>query len=372
MKPAWIIAPGVVVAIGALWWSQQPRGPITVSGILEAHDIRVGSRIGGRVREVRVEEGARVSPGDELVILDPYDLNERLHEAEALLAGQRAALERLTTGFRVEEIAGARAARDRYRAAMDRALAGPRPLEKQVARDRVAVAEASLKKATADFERVRDLMERNNATAEEMNDVTRAIETAAAQAAEARDSLALLEEGTRAEDIAEATAQLAAAQADLDLHEAGQRREDVQQAEASVAAAESRVAAIRRQLEELTVTAPCECTVEAIELKPGDLIPANAPVVTLLDNAELWVRAYVPETLAGLKLGQELALRVDRFPGRRFSGRLTYIAREAEFTPSNAQTPEERSKQVYRVKVSLPEGQSDLRAGMTADVILRE
>jgi multidrug resistance efflux pump len=113
--------------------------------------------------------------------------------------------------------------------------------------------------------------------------------------------------------------------------------------------------------------------VEAIDLHPGDLVAPNAPAVALLDVSHLWVRAYVPESRLGeVRLGQKVPVRVDSFPGRRFSGRLTFIAQEAEFTPRNVQTPEERSKQVFRIKVELDAGRDRLRAGMAADVLLSE
>ena len=87
----------------------------------------------------------------------------------------------------------------------------------------------------------------------------------------------------------------------------------------------------------------------------------------------MWVRAYVPEARLGqVRLDEKVPIRVDSFPGRRFSGRVSFIAHEAEFTPKNVQTPEERSKQVFRVKVTLTEGQELLRVGMAADLLLDE
>lgn len=107
-------------AVGVLLWTQAPRGPAVVSGIIEARDIRVGSRVGGRVREVHVKEGDRARPGELLVTLEAYDLSERLAEAQAEWAARRANLEKLRAGYTPEEIAQAVATRDRYRAALDR------------------------------------------------------------------------------------------------------------------------------------------------------------------------------------------------------------------------------------------------------------
>jgi HlyD family secretion protein len=199
------------------------------------------------------------------------------------------------------------------------------------------------------------------------------VKAARAELAVAEQRLALLEEGTRAEEIAEARATHAEAQHALALLEAGYRKEDIARAAESVASAQARVAAIETQLGELTVTSPCDCVVEAIDLHPGDLVAANAPTVSLLDLSKLWVRAYVPESrLGALRLQDRVHVLVDSFPGERFGARISFIAREAEFTPRNVQTPQERSKQVFRIKAFFEDGLDRLRVGMAADVRLDE
>lgn len=370
MKRLLIVAAVVAAALGGLVWSRFRTAPFFVSGFIESHQIRVGSRIGGRVQAVHVVEGQAASAGQALLTLEPYDLNERLAEAQAALAAQQARLDKLRAGPRSEEIEGARAARDRAQAVLDRLVAGPRPLEIAIAEDRLAQAEAELAKARKDHARVAALFEQGRAAEEEMDEVTRALQVAEAVAARARDELALLREGTRAEEIAEARARRAEAEQALALLEAGTRAEDLAEAEALVASARARVAAIERQLAELVVTAPVASVVEAVDLRPGDLIAPNAPVVALADPSELWVRAYVPEDRLNLRLGQTLRVRVDSFPQRRFAGHVAFISRAAEFTPSNVQTPEERSQQVFRIRVVLDEGLDVLRAGMAADVFL--
>jgi len=102
-------------------------------------------------------------------------------------------------------------------------------------------------------------------------------------------------------------------------------------------------------------------------------VAPNAPSVSLLDLSSMYVRTYVPAGQLGrVRLGQRVPVRVDGIGDRLFTGRVTYIASEAEFTPRNIQTPEERSKQVFRLKVVLEEGQDRLRAGMMGDVLLEE
>jgi len=365
-----LIAPLVLIAIGVLAWSQRRAAPFFVSGYLEADEIRVGSRVGGRVQLVHVEEGQRVAQGDKLVTLDPFDLQEQLAEAQAVLAARKAVLDKLRAGFRQEAIAQARAKRDRAAALLARLEAGPRPLELQILEDRLEVARANLVRAQSEYERVKKLYDEAQATRDEMDEATRQIDAARASFAAARDELALAREGTRAEEIAEAGASLSQAEAALAELKAGYRAEEIAEAEANVQAAQAARDAIRRRLDELTILAPLDGSVEAVDLQPGDLVAVNAPVLTLVDASRLWVRAYVPENRINLRIGQRVQLRVDALPDRRFAGRILFIARQAEFTPANVQTPEERSKQVFRIKVLVDEGREVLRPGMSADVFL--
>jgi HlyD family secretion protein len=358
------------IAVGVLAWSQRPTGPLYVSGFIEADDIRVGSRVGGRVLEVAVAEGQHVARGAPLLTLEPFDLQERLAEARATLAARQARHEQLGAGYRAEEIEQARARRAQAQAVLAKAEAGPRPLEIRILEDKVEFARAELVKAESDYARVKGLFDGGKAAPDEMTAATGKLDSAKARFAEASDSLALAKEGTRAEELAQARAALAEAEQAVALLEKGYRPEDVAEASANVAAAQAAVEMVKRQLDELRVVAPCACDVEAVDLQPGDLIAPNAPVIALVDPSRLWVRAYVPENRLSLTLEQKVTVRVDAFPGRRFAGHVGFISRQAEFTPSNIQTPEERSKQVFRIKVLLDEGHDVLRPGLSADVFL--
>jgi multidrug resistance efflux pump len=180
----------------------------------------------------------------------------------------------------------------------------------------------------------------------------------------------LLTEGTRPEDIAQARAQLAEAEQLWQLRVHGYQSEEIAEAAAAAEAAEAALQALDRHIAELTIHAPVDGIVEATALHTGDLVAANAPVLSLIDTRTLWVRTYVPENHLNLKLGQAVRVTVDSFPGRAFAGRISFVARQAEFTPGNVQTPEDRSQQVFRIKVNLIEGLDVLRPGMAADVWL--
>ncbi len=143
-----------------------------------------------------------------------------------------------------------------------------------------------------------------------------------------------------------------------------------------VAAAQTRVIQARAQLgdidaqlAEMQVKAPTDSILEVLLVKVGDVLPANREVATLLLPQHLWVRVYVPEPWLGkIKIGDEVRVRVDSFPGKDFLGVVEQVNRQAEFTPRNVQTVEDRIRQVFGVKIRLPNNDDRLRAGMAADV----
>jgi multidrug resistance efflux pump len=359
----------VVLAV-ALVLGHDRRGPLVVSGFVEADEIRVGSRVGGRVARVHVEEGQTVLAGELLVELELFDLAERRAEAGAELAARRAEHARLAAGFRSEEIGQARARVRQLEARLERLVKGPREQEIEAGRAELALADAELELARLELERALSLRAEQIASEDTLDRAQRSQKVAEATVEVRRQELHLLEEGSRAEDVEGARAELAEAEEALRLYETGSRVEDVARAEAAVQAAEAARNAIDRRIDELSIRAPQDGVVEAIDLRPGDLVPPDAPVLALVDPARLWVRAYVPENRLALELGQEVAVGVDSFPDERFRARIGFISRAAEFTPRNVQTPEERSKQVFRIKVFLEEGLDRLRPGMNADVWL--
>jgi multidrug resistance efflux pump len=150
--------------------------------------------------------------------------------------------------------------------------------------------------------------------------------------------------------------------------ERGNRPEDVAQARAQLASEEGRLAFLLRQKEELTVRAPADGVVETIDLRPGDLVAANQGIVTILEPSEVWVRVYVPEPELGrVHVGDRARVFVDTFPGRPFPGRVVEIRQQAEYTPRNVQTLDQRADQVFGVKIAI-DPSPDLKAGMAATV----
>lgn len=365
-----LFAVAVVGLLALVVFSKWHPEPNRVSGFIEADEIRLGSRVGGRVSRVHVEEGQTVEGGTILVELEPFDLLEREKEVELTLAAREAEYQRFSAGFRDEERAQAKARLDQLQARLDLLRAGPRKQEIAAARGRLALAEAEKKLAGQAFERVSKLARSNATSEQELDSAREALEGASANFLVRQQELELLEAGTREEELREAAARVEEARQAWQLMERGYRSEEVEQAKAARDAAQAALDAIRRQKEELNIKSPIDGTVEALDLQPGDMVAPGAPVLSMLDQKNLWVRAYVPQNRVGVQVGMPVRLTVDSYPDQPFVGVITFVAREAEFTPSNVQTPEERSKQVFRIKVVIGDQRGLLRPGMMADVWL--
>jgi len=365
-----LVAAAALAAV--LVWSQHRPREEKVSGFIEAHDIRVGSRVGGRIARLEAVEGQPVKAGDVLVELEPFDLLERVQEARALLAQRQDQLQRAENGNLPEEIAQAAARRDQLAAKLDELKAGPRPQEIAEAQALMDHAQTQLQLSQDNYDRLSKSFAAQSASQDEMDRATNQLRDAQAEIIVRRERLGLLKEGSRKEDIAAAAAQLAEADAALALMKKGSRSEDIAAARAAVEGQKAVIAALERQTAELKIAAPADGVVEAVDIRPGDLLAANAPALTVLETGELWVRAYVPENRLDLATGAKVRVTVDSFPGRDFVGKVTFVSRDAEFTPGNVQTVEERSKQVFRIRVTLDaEARKVLRAGMSADVWLK-
>ncbi len=366
------IAAVSVVLLIMLFQSQRRSGPLKVSGFIESDEVRVGSRVGGRVKAVPVAEGQSVPRGELLVELEPFQLLEQKAQADALLAEAQAEFERLTAGFRPEEIAQAKARHDQLAAFVKKLKNGTRAEDLAVVRSQVELAQGELGLAKLKHQRVEALYAKQAATPDELDQAATELRVKQSLLEVRRSEFEKYERGTREEDLEEAEAQWDEANQAWQLKRNGYRREEVAQAKAAVESATAAANAIQRQLDELRVTAPVDGVVEALDLQPGDLVGANSPVLSLVDTSHLWVRAYVPENRLNLKVGQEVQVTVDSLPNERFRGTITFISRQAEFLPGNVQTPEERSKQVFRIKVTLEETAGRLRPGISADVVFEE
>jgi len=318
------VVPLVLVAGVAAWWFVRTGGEdpaaLEASGTVEATTADLGFQLAGRILEVEVEEGEAVAAGQRLARLDTRELDAGLQAARAQEAAMAARLAELMAGARPQEIATAEAA------------------------ERSAAQQAAT--ARRELERARTLFEGGAISQRDLDRARTALEVATAGHQQAQEALALVREGPRSETI---RAQRAA----------------VDQATAAATRVEA-------QLENGIVSAPFAGVVTVKHREPGETVAPGAPVVTVLDRDDRWVRIYVREDVIGrVRIGMSATIRSDSYPDREYQGRVVFIGSEAEFTPRNVQTEEERTKLVYPVKVRITGDEGfELKPGIPADVRL--
>jgi HlyD family secretion protein len=320
MKKKLIIAAVVLVATAAIWYAMRPpaadRNVIGISGNIEVTTVDVSFKIPGRVLERPVDEGFVVKKGQLVARLEVEDLAQETAARKAERAAAEGALAELQHGFRREEVAQAKAALDRVRYDADR--------------------------LRTDFERQRNLYSRGVIAAREFDRSKAAYETSAAAVREAEQKFLLLRRGARPETIDQARARLKNAEAMLQL------------------------ARLREGYTDLR--SPVNGIVLSKNIEPGEQVAAGTPVVSVGLLDEVWLRGYIPETdLGRVKQGQKAKITTDTFPGKEYSGYVSFISQEAEFTPKNVQTERERVKLVYRIKITVPNPNLELKPGMPAD-----
>lgn len=242
----------------------------------------------------------------------------------------------LTNGHLIVELDAAelRAQRDQAAAELDESIAGPRPQEIDASKADWEAVVAQLDLARVEARRAVELFAQKTVSETERDQTVSRAAALEKSVAAAKSRYELLLAGTRPERIAQAKARLA----ELDA-----------------------------QLREMRIAAPTNCVLEVLSVKAGDVLAPNREVATLLLTGHLWVRVYVPQPwLGSIQLNQKVRVKADAFPGREFEGEVEQIGRAAEFTPRNVQTPGERVKQVFGIKVRLKDDR--LRAGMSVDV----
>jgi multidrug resistance efflux pump len=358
---------GVALAGYAGFRAYQGTRPYEWSGTVEARTISIGSRTGGRVKEILVREGDRVQAGQTLVVLEPGDLLATRAQMQAQLEQSQANLEKLEKGSRPEEIEEAKAKAATAVAALREARRGARSEEIQGAKARLVALQVALDKAQLDADRARKLAASGSISQAEQDGAEATLRGAVAQRDNANETLNELLNGEREEDVAQAVARAQEAQASAKLVVAGTRVEDLKAARATLDGVAAQLEQIQIKIDELGIKSPRPARVESLDLRPGDILAANATAATLLEDDQLYVRIYVPETLVGhIRVGQEVPITVDSFPKRAFAGVVEHINSVGEYSPRNLQTADERADQVFGTRIGLREGKDDLRAGMAA------
>ena len=306
------------LAFAACSGPKRARG-ITGSGTIEAREVSVASRVGGQILEIRAEEGSRVRKGDVLILVDHEALDIQLRQAEAGVALADAQLALLKKGSRVEDV--------------------------RQGEEALRQAGANLKVAADDAGRMRELASRGSVTTKQKEDAEARLIVAQAQETSAKEAVSKLRRLARPEEINAAEARLAQAVAASDL--------------------------LRKTISDGTVVSPVDGIVTRRPVEAGELVSPGTTVLTVSELDQVHVMLFVTEKELGrVRLGGEADVTIDAAPGRVFKGRVTYISPEAEFTPKNIQTKEDRVKLVFGVKVEIPNPDGALKPGLPADAVI--
>jgi multidrug resistance efflux pump len=346
-KLAFIVAVLVLGSISLAYaWKTRGDNSVIASGTLEARNISIGSKIGGRITHVLAHEGDRVEANQLLVVFDAAELEGQLLQAQGRVEEARANLAKMLHGSRPEEIAEANAASNGFR-------------EAELAQARADLERATTEETNADRELKRtEILTDSGAMSQQSLDNARD---------RARAAHALVSAQTNA--VAAAEGRLTAAKAVADKTQRGFRREDIAAARAELTLADGQLKEAEARWAEREVRSPAAAVVETMDLRPGDLLAANVPVAQLLEADQLYVVVYVPETrLGAVHIGQSAQIRVDTYPNQTFQARVEQIRQQSEFLPRNVQTKEERVHQVIGVKLRVENRDNLLRAGVSADV----
>ncbi len=298
---------------------KKPSNQLTLYGNVDIRQVHLAFHANGRIERILVEEGDQVKKGDLVAELDPVRYQANLTRAQFEVAAQEQVLARLLAGSRPQEIAEARA--------------------------RLEGARAALRDAAHLYNRNKELYQRKAIPAQSFDSIKARYIGAKADAKRAQEALDLAIEGPRQQDIAASRAQLAALKAAQRL--------------------------AQRELSDTKLHAPGDGVIQQRILQPGDMASPSTPAFTVALNNPVWVRAYVPETMLGKVIpGMKAQIFSDSYPGKTYAGWVGYISPTAEFTPKTVETPELRTKLVYRARIYACNPLGELRLGMPVTVRL--
>ncbi len=309
------------IAYGIVHWLRQEQGKqeLTLHGNVDIRQVDLGFRVGGRIGEMRFEEGDRVKAGDVAAALEKAPYQHELAAAKAQVAQAQADFTKMRHGSRPQEIEQARASVREQQAAFDNA-------HKFAVRQKSLVDSHSVSRQ--DYE--------NAAAAEK-----------------------------------EARARLQTAQEALRLQQEGFRKEDIAAALAALDTAKARFATAQTNLEDTQIVAPSDGTIFTRVHEPGSIVAAGTTVYTLALQNPIWIRAYVDEPdLGRLKPGMEAQVLTDTYPGQPIKGKVGFISPQAEFTPKTIETKELRTDLVYRLRILVSDPEGKLRQGEPVTVTI--
>ncbi|MEW5909947.1 MAG: efflux RND transporter periplasmic adaptor subunit [Thermodesulfobacteriota bacterium] len=374
----------LILAGGLVYWGQYKRRSAEnyYSGTIEATQADIAFQIRGKVKEILADEGERLTKDQLLAVLDPEELSASRNQTRATLIRSQETHQQLKTLLELN--------RKVLPSEVDRAQAAVRALEAQVLEAETGYRRQEVEQARLSMEAARLAMEdaRKNkirydqlflqkvVAEREKDSADLKFETALRQFERAQEAFNLAKEGFRSEAIESARARLEEGRAALKLARENLKKIDLTQKEVDAAAAQVEAAKAALDLSEIQLsytrlTSPFEGIVTNRSIEVGEIVTPGQEVFSISDLSKVELKIYVDETEIGkVKPGQKARIRIDTFPLKSYTGHVSFISPEGEFTPKIIQTQKERVKLVYLVKITIPNPDLELKTGMPADAWL--
>jgi HlyD family secretion protein len=277
------------------------------------------------------------------------------------------------TASRIDQARASLTAREEFLAQLK---AGARGQEIREAEALLRRAKATRDNAESDYKRAVMLFDKELIAQQQRDTAWTTLEVASQEYQAARERLDMIREGPRQEEIRRAEADVGQAKASLIEAHTGEleivsRRQQLATLEANVRRDRAALSVAEAQVGYTVLQSPQAGVVLRKHVEPGEIVAAGTPIVTVADLADIWVKIYVPEPQLGrVKLGGAADVTTDSYRGKVYPGTVSFVNSEAEFTPKNIQTKEERVKLVFAVKVRVANPNQELKPGMPADVRL--
>jgi HlyD family secretion protein len=314
-----IVAAITAIFLGTKWFGKKEVG-IIATGTIEVTKVDIAPKLSGYLTELSIRQGDKVNLGQVIARISRVDLEAQALRDEAALQKAEAQLRDLEKGVRTQERSELIAS--------------------------IGSAEAVDKKAQADLERYRSLYNQGAVSQQQWDTAQVNFETAQSSVRAAQARLSLADEGNRPDTIEAQRLEVVRSKAILTM--------------------------ARTQMADTVVSSPQQGVVLTKNFEKGEFVNAGSAIATIGNVQDCWVKIYIPSTQLGLiKIGQPAVVKVDSYPGKTFSGEIKEISQNAEFTPRQSLTQNERANMVYAVKVRIDNAEDVLKPGMPADVVIK-
>ena len=352
---------------------------IVVSGNIELTQVDIAFKTSGRLIERTVNEGDVVQKGMVIARLDREQLLHQRDTAEAALSTAEAQLAESESALKwqKETMQADLQLRNADLSAAESQLLqlknGARPQEIQQSQAAVAAAQSQYDQAKKDWDRAQTLYKNDDISTSQYDQFHARFESADANLKQVKEHAGMVQAGPRSETIESASAQVERARASLRVGQANaietkRREQDIVARQSDIERAKAQIALIDSQMADTIAVSPINGMVLVKAADVGEILAPGTSVVTVGDIEHPWLRAYIREQdLGRVKIGDKVKVTTDSYRDKVYDGRISYISSEAEFTPKQIQTSEERVKLVYRVKIDVDNPRHELKSNMPAD-----